>query len=129
MSNKRVFLHAQGSDFAETEILCESAYLERCVQPDKLSLLDCGCDKARLVRIQRSVWMRLLPMLRLYRCQCCGVRVLRPRVSKEQAAGYGAVYLPARPIRVAATPYRSSGWMLTAVYQRSVEQRNLRGGR
>jgi hypothetical protein len=41
--------------------------------------------------------MRVLPLLRLYVCLECRRRVLRPRM--QARSGYGAVYLPARPLR------------------------------
>lgn len=37
----------------------------------------CSCGAMHIVRIHRSVWMRLLPRLRLYRCASCGRRQLR----------------------------------------------------
>jgi hypothetical protein len=37
----------------------------------------CSCGAMHITRIHRSVWMRLLPGLRLYRCESCGRRQLR----------------------------------------------------
>jgi hypothetical protein len=46
-----------------------------------------------LHRIPRAIWMRFLPVLRLYRCRNCGTRVLRRRI-RSSAAAATAGYLP-----------------------------------
>lgn len=45
-----------------------------------LSFFRCECAKPSFKRVRRAGWMRLLPLLRLYRCLACGRDVLRTRV-------------------------------------------------
>lgn len=85
-----IYLHSRRSDFAPTERMTEAAYLGRSAR-SPLAWIGCGCGRARLLRIPRSPWMRLLPLFRLYQCLACGVRVLRPRT--RQRGVYSAVYL------------------------------------
>lgn len=47
---------------------------------DRLVFFDCGCRLPRLARAPRSLWMHLLPPLRLYKCGRCGAKVLRLRL-------------------------------------------------
>ena len=86
-----VYVHSTRSDFAETQILSEAAYLGHKVCPATLKFLSCGCGAPRLMRIARSSWMRFLPGFRHYRCLACGKRVFRART--RQRGLYGAVYL------------------------------------
>lgn len=80
-------------------MLPEAAYLGRHVprETGAVSLFRCGCCAPRLVRIPRAMWMRLLPLLRLYWCLDCGRRVLRTKT--RQRFAYGSLYLPARRLR------------------------------
>lgn len=95
-----IYLHSPSSDFAETQRLSEWAYLGRHLRAEQpLRLVGCGCADARLVRIGRSRWMRLVPTFRLYRCLACGAKVLRTRF--RQRGVYGAVYLPPAPLPAA----------------------------
>jgi hypothetical protein len=94
----KVYLHSVGSEFAPTESLAEAAYLGRTAgEHTPLRFMQCGCSKRALLRVSRSPWMRLLPYLRQYVCMECGARVLRLRT--RQRYPYGAVYLPASPLR------------------------------
>lgn len=45
-----------------------------------LSFFRCECSKPSFKRVRRPAWMRVLPLLRLYRCLACGRNVLRTRV-------------------------------------------------
>ncbi|CAN7717131.1 hypothetical protein ABL850_30180 [Variovorax paradoxus] len=45
----------------------------------------CTCGFAHMKRLQRRLWMRLFPSLRLYRCAQCGRMQLAPRRAVEQA--------------------------------------------
>lgn len=85
------------SGFAETRRMPEALYLGRSFRELPLKWLGCGCRKTHLVRIPRAPWMRLLPRFRQYCCLACGASVLRPRM--RQRHPYGAVYLPAAPVR------------------------------
>jgi hypothetical protein len=97
MSTRSIYLHSSRSDFAETQRMPEAAYLGRLLDLGQLKVLGCGCGAAKLVRIGRSPWMRLLPYFRLYRCFSCGCRVLRART--RQRIFYGAArMLPAAPL-------------------------------
>lgn len=91
MSRRNVV--AAHTAFAETEPLL----LRGPRAHQRLGWMRCGCTDSQLVRIPRSSWMRVLPMLRLYTCISCGRRVMLAR--SEPSVGYGAVYLPARPLR------------------------------
>jgi hypothetical protein len=99
MTTRPVYVHSAARDFAETQRMPEAAYLGRLPDGAKLALFGCGCGKARLTRISRTPWMRVLPLFRLYRCLDCGAKVFRVRV--RQRIVYGAVYLPPPPIRPA----------------------------
>ncbi len=110
----RFHLHAPDSGFADTQPLSDAAHARR----NTLKFFHCDCSAAPLVRIVRPAWMRLLPLFRLYRCLDCGARVLRVRRPTQTV--YGARYLPARPLRVAATPDRCSASVLHGVYKRTL---------
>ena len=95
-----VYLHSPASDFAETQRLSEWAYLGRHLRAEQpLRLFGCACADAKLVRIGRSRWMRLVAAFRLYRCLACGARVFRSRF--RQRGVYGAVYLRPSPLPAA----------------------------
>ena len=36
----------------------------------------CNCTKGKLERVERALWMRALPLLRLYQCSACGRKML-----------------------------------------------------
>lgn len=112
MSKLAVYLHSTRADFADTRRLPEADYLGRCLRPGPLKLFGCGCGSgsAKLVRIGRSAWMRLLPFFRLYRCLACGHRVLRTRT--RQRVAYGSVYMPPAPLQPVATRYRHVLYLL-----------------
>lgn len=50
-----------------------------------LRLFRCSCAADRFTRRRRSLWMRFLPLLRLYQCVRCGAKVLRPRLHTRSA--------------------------------------------
>ena len=108
MSKPAIYLHSTRADFADTKRLPEAAYLGRCLRPGPLKAFGCGCgsDGAKLVRIGRSPWMRLLPLFRLYQCLACGRRVLRTRMRQRVAYGIGVVYMPPAPLQPASMRYR-----------------------
>lgn len=113
--NPRTFQPAPpDSDFAETQPLAARGTARR----DMLRIFRCACSAPPLVRINRSVWMRMLPRSRLYRCLGCGARVLQPRNPRQSP--YGSVYLPPRPLRVAMTPERCNASVLDGVYMRTL---------
>lgn len=51
-----------------------------------LRVLHCKCGVGRMYRLRRSIWMRIIPFLRLYRCARCGCKVLRLKL--EHRARY-----------------------------------------
>jgi hypothetical protein len=67
----------------------EGAYLGQSGHGTKL--FRCGCCGPRLWRKRRALWMRLLPLLKLYECERCGVRVLACRIARRRVQ---PVYLP-----------------------------------
>ena len=75
----RVFLHSWHGDFARTQIVPEFEYLGRAVSNEgaRLRLFGCGCERRHLMRVHRTLWMRMVVGFRLYRCLRCGCRVLR----------------------------------------------------
>jgi hypothetical protein len=62
------------------------------------TMFACRCETPTLYRVQRALWMRLLPGMRLYVCRNCGTRVLRARMPVEpshRTLGYlRPYYLP-----------------------------------
>jgi hypothetical protein len=62
------------------------------------AMFTCRCETPNLYRVERSLWMRLLPGMRLYVCRNCGTRVLRARMPVEpshRTLGYlPPYYLP-----------------------------------
>jgi hypothetical protein len=68
----------------------------------RLVFFDCGCRFPRLARAPRSLWMHLLPTLRLYKCGRCGAKVLRTRIPLPSAYPLPRVPLPHK--RPAAAP-------------------------
>lgn len=110
LADAQVYLHSRRSDFAQTEQLSPREYLARPLQAGLEGPLcwgRCRCARPQLVRLRRAWWMRWLPvpLLRLYGCRSCGQQVLRLRTRPR--SGYGAVYLPAPPLR--ANPERLLG--------------------
>lgn len=89
-------LRGKGRAFADTEILGKR---RRHAEP-ALRWFACGCSQPHLMRVHRTGWMRLAPLLRLYTCLDCQSHVLHFRAPRENA--YGAVYLPAPPLRAPA---------------------------
>ena len=87
-------LRGKDRAFADTQVL-----FKRGREPGLRSLA-CGCEQPHLMRVRREGWMRFVPLLRLYACLDCGARVLHFRAPPNNA--YGAVYLPARPLRAPA---------------------------
>ena len=104
MNTTAVYLHSAHADFAETQQLAADVYLGRCVPRAKLTFFGCECRNARLTRIARSAWMRVLVRFHLYQCAQCGTRILRPRLKKRST--YGAVYLAPAPKRVPDAVHR-----------------------
>jgi len=92
----KVYLHSARGDFADTETLPGRHAVPH--EPGApLRWFSCGCGEDHLVRLHRARWMRLLPLLRLYLCAACRRHVLHLRIARR--SGYGAVYLPAPPLR------------------------------
>lgn len=89
-------LWGKGRAFADTEVQAR----RRRVREPGLRLLACACEQPHLMRVHRTGWMRLVPLLRLYTCLDCASRVLHFRAPRNNA--YGAVYLPAKPLRAPA---------------------------
>lgn len=71
-------------DFTETKVLDRATYLG--VKDSDLTLFHCGCDRPKLWRTPRRWWMRALPLLRLYWCEKCGLRVLRKEIALKRRA-------------------------------------------
>jgi hypothetical protein len=70
------------SGFPETKVLDQATYLGQ--KNPKVVLLQCSCNRAKLWRKPRAWWMRLLPTLKLYWCERCGLRVLRKRIPAQR---------------------------------------------
>lgn len=83
----RVFIHSWHGDFARTQIASEAEYLGRAVRQQKpaLRLIACGCGTAHLQRMHRPMWMRFVPVFRLYACKRCGAYVFGPRAGRRRA--------------------------------------------
>jgi hypothetical protein len=80
----KLHLHSSAAgDFQPTRMLDRATYLGH-VDPE-ISLFGCGCRRAKLWRKKRKLWMRLLPFLKLYWCEKCGLRVFRRQPSKVRA--------------------------------------------
>ncbi len=46
----------------------------------------CTCSQARLQRVPRRFWMRLIPFVRLYECADCGKQTLMPKPALDASA-------------------------------------------
>ncbi|MGV3572570.1 MAG: hypothetical protein ACO1PB_18385 [Ramlibacter sp.] len=91
-----MFPRFRAASFAPTCLLEDEG---RAPPRGGLRLLACACGCDKLVRIRRSLWMRLLPMLRLYHCRRCSARFLHPRIDRKTSYGYvyrSSVILPPR---------------------------------
>lgn len=96
----KIYLHSLRADFADTQVLSRGEYLGRALQDPRsfpIRWLSCGCKEPRLVRMRRSFWTRLVPLMRLYACLSCRGRVLRRR-SRPQLL-HGTVCIVAPPLR------------------------------
>lgn len=94
------YLHSITRDFAATRPLVDAVYLGRSQnEPGTSGFIGCRCSARWLVRIRRTVWMRLVPGFQYYSCLCCGAKIFRPRLRNR--LGYGAVYIPPSPLPAA----------------------------
>lgn len=77
--------HATSAEqgFAPTRMVDEAVYLGHA--DPAMAFLQCGCPRAKLWRKKRKLWMRLLPFLKLYECEKCGLRVLRRPLPRPRA--------------------------------------------
>jgi hypothetical protein len=96
---RQIFLHSPRRDFAETQWMSEADYLGRSLRSRSrpLTFFGCGCGTKYLVRIRRAHWMRLLPLMRHYKCLRCESRILRRGLPYRTP--YGAAYLSPAPLR------------------------------
>lgn len=81
----RVFIHSWHGDFARTQIAADSDDRRRRdgEPPACFRLFTCGCGTARLERIRRPFWMRVVRSFRLYRCGRCAAVVFRRRLGRR----------------------------------------------
>jgi hypothetical protein len=71
------YVVAAKHDFQATRLMRFSELPGASQKSDRFVFASCGCRVPRLSRAHRSLWMRLLPVLRLYKCGVCCAKVLR----------------------------------------------------
>ena len=81
----RIFIHSWHGDFART-ILAEppDSVRRAAAEGARLKLFSCGCGTRHLTRMRRPLWMRAVPIFRLYRCMRCGADVFRTRARQRR---------------------------------------------
>jgi hypothetical protein len=95
------------------------------------AIFTCRCQTPTLYRVQRALWMRLLPAMRLYVCRNCGTRVLRGRMPVERlhrTLGYLPPYYLPKSTRGTVAP-RPSPVVLQLVLSDEVFRHTIARGK